>query len=87
MNIELQGKILVLAHSFKIFINGDGDKKKQMRKIIVFHPSRFPSLQFHIIVIFQSAHFFTTLQLLQLHNNEILISILISIAVSFNFMA
>jgi len=29
MNIQLQGKILVLAHSFKIFINSDCDKNRR----------------------------------------------------------
>jgi len=63
INIQLRGeKILVLAHSFKFFIKGDCDKnrcEKYLPSIQLF----FPSLQLYIIVIFQSAHFFTTLQL------------------------
>jgi len=77
---------LVLAQSFKIFLRAIVTKteaKKYLLSISFPFPAAVHNCYFFNQRISLQLHNFTNLQL---YNNETLISILISIAVSFNFM-
>jgi len=67
MNIPLQGKILVLAHNFKIFINGDCNKKTDAKNnclpsISFPFPSAIHNCYFSISALLYNFTTFTALQ-------------------------